>query len=36
MAALQLQDDFNLLAKDDALGRRLQDLALSKARVQNG
>lgn len=32
MAALQLQDDFNLLAKDDLLGRRLQDLDLSKSR----
>lgn len=32
MAALQLQDDFNLLAKDDVLGRRLQDIALSKKR----
>jgi len=30
MAALHLQDDFNLLAKDDVLGRLLQDLALSK------
>jgi hypothetical protein len=32
MAALQLQEDFNLLAKDDLLGRRLQDLELSKAK----
>jgi transcriptional regulator with XRE-family HTH domain len=36
MAALQLQDDFNLLAKDDLLGRRLQDLALPNARRRNG
>lgn len=36
MAALQLQDDFNFLAKDDLLGRRLQDLELSKARKHNG
>ena len=32
MVALQLQDDFNLLAKDDVLGRHLQDIALSKTR----
>ena len=32
MTALQLQDDFNLLAKDDVLGRRLEDIALSKTR----
>ena len=32
MVALKLQDDFNLLAKDDVLGRRLQDIALSKTR----
>lgn len=32
MVALQLQDDFNLLAKDDVLGRRLEDIALSKTR----
>ena len=30
LAALQLQDDINLLAKDDVLGRRLQDLGLPK------
>lgn len=36
MAALQLQDDFNFLAKDDLLGRRLQDLELSKARKHDG
>ena len=36
MAALQLQDDFNLLAKDDVLGRRLQDMALSKTRRHEG
>ena len=36
MAALQLQDDFNLLAKDDLLGRRLQDLELSKTRRRHG
>ena len=36
MAALQLQDDFNLLAKDDLLGCRLQDLELSKARRRDG
>lgn len=36
LAALQMADDFNLLAKDDPLGRRLQDLALSKQGVQNG
>lgn len=36
MAALQLQDDFNLLAKDDVLGRRLQDIALYKTRKYSG
>jgi transcriptional regulator with XRE-family HTH domain len=30
LAALQLQNDFNYLAKDDILGRRLQDLELDK------
>lgn len=28
LAALQLQDDINLLAADDKLGRRLQDIDL--------
>lgn len=32
LAALQLQDDLNLLAKDDVLGRKLQDLELSNKR----
>jgi len=32
-AALQLTDDFKLLAKDDVLGRKLQDLELRKIRV---
>jgi transcriptional regulator with XRE-family HTH domain len=35
LASLQLQNDFNLLAKDDLLGRRLQDLALPKPKVKN-
>lgn len=33
LAALQLQNDLNLLAQDDVLGRRLQDLKLSKKRM---
>ena len=32
-AALQLTDDFKLLAKDDVLGRKLQDLELRQRRV---
>jgi len=32
LAALQLVDDFNLLAKDDILGRKLQDLELRQRR----
>lgn len=35
LAALQLQNDLNLLAQDDLLGRRLQDLELSKQRTQH-
>lgn len=35
LASLQLQNDFNLLAKDDLLGRRLQDLTLPKPKVKN-
>ena len=32
LAALHLTDDINLLAKDDKLGRKLQDLDLPKKR----
>lgn len=32
LAALHLQDDIGLLAQDDKLGRRLQDLELRKRR----
>ena len=32
LAALHLDADINLLAKDDTLGRKLQDLELSKRR----
>ena len=32
LAALHLQEDINLLAQDDKLGRKLQDLELRKRR----
>ncbi|MEI7532259.1 MAG: helix-turn-helix transcriptional regulator [Betaproteobacteria bacterium] len=35
MAALGLQSDFDLLAKDDVLGRKLQDLELAARRDDN-
>ncbi len=35
LAALRLQADLNLLAKDDILGRKLQDLALPKRRIRS-